>query len=140
MSNPHWEHFEHEADMGVRGFGETLEQAFEQTAISLMNVITDIHSIEAHDCIKVSCNAEENDLLLLDWLNELVYQMATRRMLFTSFKITIEQHNLTATICGEPASQKKHKPAVEVKGATFTELKVIQDDKGQWMAQCVVDV
>lgn len=140
MNKPHWEHFEHQADIGVRGYGETLEQALEQAANALINVITDINSVEARDCIQVTCSAEENDLLLLDWLNELVFQIATRRMLFSSFRINLEEHKLTATICGEAVSQKKHKPAVEVKGATFTELKVVQDETGQWMAQCVVDV
>lgn len=140
MANAHWEHFEHGADIGVRGYGETLAQAFEQCAIALTSVITDIESINPNDCFEVSCTAEENDLLLVDWLNELVYQMATRRMLFGSFDVKIEMHNLVATVCGEQANQDKHRPAVEVKGATFTELSVTQNDDGKWIAQCIVDV
>ena len=140
MTNAHWEHFEHDADIGVRGYGETLDQAFEQTALAMSSVITDPDNIQAHECIEVECNAPDYDVLLVDWLNELIYQMATRRMLFATFKVAIHAHHLTATICGELADQKKHQPAVEVKGATFTELKVQQDNNGVWIAQCIVDV
>lgn len=140
MTNAYWEHFEHEADIGVRGYGETLEQAFEQTALAMSSVITDLENIQPSECVEVECNAPDNEVLLIDWLNELVFQMATRRMLFATFKASIHNQHLRATICGEPADQEKHKPAVEVKGATFTELKVQQDNNGIWMAQCVVDV
>lgn len=140
MTSAHWEHFEHQADIGVRGYGETLEQAFEQTALAMSSVITDLDTIQTHECMEVECNAPDYDVLLVDWLNELVYQMATRRMLFSTFKVAIHDQRLSATICGELAEQIKHQPAVEVKGATFTELKVQQDNNGTWMAQCVVDV
>ena len=140
MTNTRWEHFEHEADMGVRGYGNTMAEAFEQTALAMSSVITDINNIKTIDCINVECNAPDNEILLVDWLNELVYQMATRRMLFSSFTVSIDNHHLTAAICGEPAVPEKHQPAVEVKGATFTELKVRQNADGSWVSQCVVDV
>jgi tRNA nucleotidyltransferase (CCA-adding enzyme) len=140
MTNAYWEHFEHEADIGVRGYGETLEQAFEQTALAMSSVITDLKSIQSSECVEIECTAPDYEVLLVDWLNELVFQMATRRMLFSTFKVVIHDQTLKATICGEPASQFRHQPAVEVKGATFTELKVQQENNGTWMAQCVVDV
>ena len=140
MTNTRWEHFEHEADMGVRGYGNTLAEAFEQTALAMSSVIADINNIKAIECINVECNAPDDEVLLVDWLNELVYQMATRRMLFSSFAVSIDNHHLTATICGETAVPEKHQPAVEVKGATFTELNVRQNTDGSWMSQCVVDV
>lgn len=140
MNKSCWEHFEHEADIGVRGYGNTLEQAFEQTALALSSVITDLNKINPVECLHVECRAPDNEVLLVDWLNELVYQMATRHMLFSTFNINIDNHHLTASICGESAEPARHQPAVEIKGATFTELKVTQDKTGYWMAQCVVDV
>ncbi|WP_455207467.1 archease [Kaarinaea lacus] len=140
MTTPGWEHFEHKADIGVRGYGNTLEEAFTQAALALSSVITDLDKIETRECITVECEAPEYDLLLVDWLNELVYQMATRKLLFASFKVQIHGHCLQAEICGETAVQQRHQPAVEIKGATFTELKVYQTTDGQWIAQCVVDV
>jgi SHS2 domain-containing protein len=140
MTKAHWEHFEHEADIGVRGYGETIAQAFEQTALALFSVVTDLKDIRANECITVECHAPDNEILLVDWLNELVFYMATRKMLFATFDVNIRDHHLTAKICGELTVQNRHHPAVEVKGATFTELKVTHDENGEWMAQCVVDV
>lgn len=135
-----WEHFEHEADIGVRGFGATMAEAFEQAALAMSGTITEISDIEPAICLDVSCEAPDNDVLLVDWLNELIYHMATRNMLFATFDVSIDGHRLTAKVCGEPADVVKHQPAVEVKGATFTELKVYQDSDNIWVAQCVIDV
>jgi SHS2 domain-containing protein len=79
-------------------------------------------------------------LLLVDWLNALVYEMATRRSLFSRFEITLDGDTLRAKAWGEAVDVAKHQPAVEVKGATFTELRVHRNQDGTWTAQCVVDV
>ena len=140
MTVARWEHFEHKADIGVRGYGDTLQEAFTQAALAMSSVVTDLDLIDNRECVDIECEAPENDLLFVDWLNEIIYQMATRRMLFCDFKVQIKNHHLQAEICGEPADQKKHQPAVEIKGATFTELKVYQNDAGEWVAQAIVDV
>lgn len=139
MGNAHWEHFEHKADIGIRGFGNTMAEAFEQAAIALMAVITDIALINATTAVQLSCSDQDNETLLYDWLNTLVYQMATRKMLFSQFEISIDAGELNATVAGEAIDIEKHQPAVEIKGATYTELAVYRVD-GQWVAQCVVDV
>ena len=135
----YWEHFEHGADIGVRGLGKTLSQAFEQCAIALTSVITNIESINAIECLSIDCKADDVDFLLIDWLNELIYLMATKNMLFKSFDIEVSNDELNARVCGEPVDVARHKPAVEIKGATFTELKV-EKINGGWVAQCIVDV
>jgi SHS2 domain-containing protein len=66
--------------------------------------------------------------------------MATRRMLFGRFEVTLDGDTLHAKAWGEPVDIAKHQPAVEVKGATLTELQVRQGPDGTWIAQCVVDV
>jgi SHS2 domain-containing protein len=65
--------------------------------------------------------------------------MATRRFLFGRFAVQIEGLHLTAEACGEPVDPSRHHPAVEVKGATYTTLRVARTN-GRWMAQTVVDV
>ncbi|MBT8130147.1 MAG: archease [Gammaproteobacteria bacterium] len=139
MGKAYWEHFEHKADIGIRGFGNTMAEAFTQVAIALTAVITDIALINATTAIQLSCSDPDNDTLLYDWLNTLVYEMATRKMLFSQFEISIDVGELKATVSGEAIDMKKHQPAVEIKGATYTELAVYSKD-GQWVAQCVVDV
>jgi SHS2 domain-containing protein len=139
-TTPRWQHLEHGADIGVRGYGASLAQAFEQTALAMSGIVTDLDKIDSAEVIDVECEAPEFDLLLVDWLNEIIYQMATRNMLFGRFEVRIEGHRLSARLHGERVDPQKHQPAVEIKGATFTELEVSQNDAGDWMAQCVVDV
>ena len=136
----HWEHFHHMADIGVRGLGRTRAAAFEQAALALTAVISDPASVEPRQAVEVRCSATAGDLLLLDWLNALIYEMATRSMLFGRFRVTLAGEALAATAWGEPVDLERHQPAVEIKGATFTELRVEQRADGSWLAQCVVDV
>jgi len=135
-----WEHFPHGADIGVRGMGPTLESAFEQAAVALTAAITDPAAIANHDEIEVACAAEDDEALLVEWLNTLIYEMAVRSMLFGCFRLRIEGHKLQARARGEPVDVARHSPAVEAKGATFTELSVDERPDGTWVAQCVVDV
>jgi tRNA nucleotidyltransferase (CCA-adding enzyme) len=135
----HWEHFHHQADVGVRGCGETLEAAFVQAAMGLTAVITEPAEVAASVAIKLHCEAPDRELLFADWLNALIYEMTLRKMLFRRFEVSIVDNQLNATAWGESIDQARHKPAVEIKGATYTELYVDQIE-GAWIAQCVVDV
>ncbi len=140
MAGKGWEHFSHEADMGVRGWGETLGEAFAQAATALTAVITDPECVVPKEPIPVRCEAPDDDLLLADWLNALVYEMATQNMLFSRFEVEVSAHRLAAKAWGESIEPGRHKPAVEVKGATYTELRVFRRPTGTWVAQAVVDV
>jgi SHS2 domain-containing protein len=135
-----WVHFHHGADIGVRGIGRTLEGAFEMAAVALTAVITDPEKVAAAQAVEVECQAPDRELLLADWLNALIYEMAIRRMLFSRFEVTIDGQSLRATAWGEYLDVARHQPAVEVKGATYTALSVGQRSDGAWIAQCVVDV
>lgn len=137
---PAWEHFAHGADIGVRGTGPTKEAAFEQAAMALTAVVTDLTTVRAAHRIEVECEAPGDDHLLVEWLNALVYEMATRRMLFGKFEVAIDGAKLKAVVQGEAVDRVRHEPAVEVKGATYTELRVERRADGAWVAQCVVDV
>lgn len=135
-----WEHFSHDADIGVRGIGATPAEAFEQAALALTAVIADPAAVSPGEMIELSCDAPDAELLLVDWLNVLIYEMATRNMLFSRFAVHLEQTHLTAQAWGEALEVARHHPAVEVKGATYTGLRVAQRPDGDWLAQCVVDV
>ena len=135
-----WEHFHHQADIGIRGIGESLEKAFEEAATALMAVIGRPDTVEPKESIAIQCEANEKDLLFMDWINALIYEMDVRKMLFGRFDVQIKNHRLSATVRGEQIDPEKHEIAVEVKAATFTALKVFQNPQHQWVAQCVVDV
>ncbi len=135
-----WEHFSHVADIGIRGYGKTLGQAFAQAALALTAAVTDLESVGTAERVSVECTAPDPELLLAEWLNMIVYEMATRKMLFSRFDLSIRRDQLRAEIWGEAVERERHQPAVEVKGATYTELSVSQAEDGTWVAQCVIDV
>jgi tRNA nucleotidyltransferase (CCA-adding enzyme) len=134
-----WAHFSHDADIGVIGIGPTKAEAFRQAGLALTAVITDPNSVKPIQPVPVSCQARTDELLLVEWLNALVYEMAVRTMLFGDFAVEIEGGELRATAYGEPVDVDRHEPAVEIKGATLTALQVAEGPDG-WRAQCVVDV
>jgi tRNA nucleotidyltransferase (CCA-adding enzyme) len=135
-----WEHFHHVADVGVRGFGNTMAEAFEQAAVAMTAVITEPDSVRAAECVEIACEAPNPEILLADWLNALVFEMAIRHLLFSRFEVRIEGNRLTAKAHGEPVDVTRHQPAAEVKGATLSELEVARGSDGRWHAQCIVDV
>lgn len=135
-----WQTFPHEADVGVRGRGATLGEAFAGAATALTAVLCDPARVAPREPVEIACAAPDVELLLVDWLNALVYEMATRRMLFSRFEVAIADGRLRARAWGEPLAVERHRPAAEVKGASYCELRVAQEADGHWLAQCVVDV
>lgn len=138
VSGVGWEHFAHGADIGVRGYGLSLEEAFEQAALALAAVVTDV-AVTPKIAVTVVCEAPDNELLLVEWLDAIIYEMAARRMLFGRFSVSIRGRRLYGTAWGESV-QPRHAPACEPKAATLTELRVARDSTGMWSAGCIVDV
>jgi tRNA nucleotidyltransferase (CCA-adding enzyme) len=134
------EHFPHGADVGIRGLGPTIESAFEQAAVALSSIVTDVTKISTERAVTVECEAPNEAFLLVDWLNALIFRMAVDRLLFRRFAVRISGTHLHGEAWGEPIDRERHAPAAEPKGATYTALKVERRDDGTWTAQCVVDV
>jgi len=134
-----WEHFEHGADIGVRGIAATKSGAFEQAALALTAVATDPRCVAAQQSVEIRCEAPDDELLLAHWLNAVASEMAVRHMLFGRYRVKLEGHRLVGVASGETTSIERHQPAVEIKGATCTALRVEPCDGG-WLAQTVVDV
>lgn len=105
-----------------------------------MQVVADLAQVAPREAVEVRCEAPDDELLLVDWLNALVFEMATRSMLFGRFAVTIDDHRLHGIAWGEPIDPARHAIGVEVKGVTYTALKVAPQPDGRWVAQCVVDV
>ena len=135
-----WEHFEHGADIGVRGYGPTLAEAFEQTALALAAAVTDLRNVTAKQAVEIRCEAPDAELLLVDWLNALIYEMATRNICFARFRVELDGLRLRGHGWGEPIDAARHDLVVEPKGATYTALRVARAADGLWLAQCVIDV
>ncbi len=135
-----WEHFSHDADMGVRAEGATPEEVFEQMALGMTALITDPKAIAPGEDVEIACEAPSTDLLLVDWLNALVFEMAVRRMVFGRFSVRLDGTRLRGVASGERVDVSRHQPVVEVKGATYTALRFGRRADGSWESQCVLDV
>ncbi len=134
-----WEHFPHAADVGLRGFGPTPERAFEQAALALTAVVTDAE-VAPTTRVEVSRDAPDLELLFVEWLNAIIYEMAVRGMLFGKFSVRIVGLHLDGELWGEAVDPARHAPACEPKGATYTALRVAEGPARLWSAACVVDV
>jgi tRNA nucleotidyltransferase (CCA-adding enzyme) len=134
-----WELLPHDADVRIHGWGPNPEVAFEQTALALTAVVTDAE-VAGKTAVAVTCKSENIELLLVEWLNAIIYEMAVGQMLFGRFEVKIDGARLEGDLWGEPVDQVRHKPACEPKGATYTALRVEQGTDGRWTATCVVDV
>ncbi|MGE0736885.1 MAG: archease [Alphaproteobacteria bacterium] len=138
-SNRGWQHFAHDADIGVRGWGPTPSAAFEEAALALTAAVTDA-AVEEGRQVEIECDAPNLELLFVEWLNAIIYEMAVRKMLFARFSARLDGTHLTGTLWGESVDVARHAPACEPKGATYTALSVAQDARGIWSAGCIVDV
>lgn len=140
MQSNYFTTFEHKADIGIRGIGQSLEQAFIQGARALFAVLVqDLQQVRPLVSRPIKAGSYDLEGLFVAWLNALIAEADVQSMLFCGFEVNIFESTLQGTAWGEKFDQRRHQFGVEVKGATFTELFVGQRDK-HWIAQCVVDV
>ncbi|HET7198786.1 MAG TPA: archease, partial [Burkholderiales bacterium] len=132
-----WEHYEHAAGLGVRGFGASKAEAFEQAGLALSAAVADLRTIGQFEAVAIDCAAPDDERLLAEWLNALAAQLATRRLLFGRFAVKIDGTRLHAQAWGEPIDPERHRPGREVKGATQATLRVARHGEG-WVAQTVL--
>ncbi len=116
-----------------------MEEAFENAAAALYSIMVKIESVQPKKALTVTVSAPDEELLLVEWLNALLSASDLEHMVFSSFKVTIQDISLTGTAWGERLDTERHEPKVEVKGATYHLLSVIKKN-GIYTAQCVVDV
>jgi SHS2 domain-containing protein len=138
------EHFEHGADVGVRGIGATPAEAFEGAAGALFLLLCDdLSEVRGQIEERISCDAATLEELLVAYLNELIFLADSRQIVFGRFETEIRQaphgFHLGGRAWGEPFDPERHEYTVQPKGATFTALRVEQRED-EWLAQCVVDV
>ncbi len=86
--------------------------------------------VEASEPVEVNCQAPDLELLFVEWLNRVIYEMAVRRMLFARFSVRIDGAQLNGTLWGEPLDVARHAPACEPKGATYAALQVAAGRNG----------
>ncbi|WP_048148922.1 archease [Palaeococcus ferrophilus] len=139
-----WEHYEHTADIGIRGYGETLEEAFEAVALALFDIMVDVRKVEPRECREVEVEGEDLMALLYSFLEELLVLHDMEGLVFGDVRVNIEKteegYGLRARACGEVLDYEKHGPKEEVKAITYHEMRIEKIPDGRWMAQLVPDI
>ena len=139
-----YEYKEHEADVGIVGIGETLEEAMEEGAKGMFAFMVNIEKVKSVKTIKIECDAPDEASLFVEFLNELLSRKDIENMFFSKFDIkkiikTKENIKLTADVSGEEINLERHEPKTEVKAATYSGMN-FEKKNGKFYLQCVIDV
>jgi SHS2 domain-containing protein len=131
-------YFDHDADVGVIGRGQTLEEAFEAAAAAMFSIMTNLRTVGQVSTERIEFEEADVELALVRWLNLLLGVARSHAMVFAGFRLERDGVVWRGLASGERWRAALER-GVEVKGATLTMLKVEQHATG-WEARCVVDV
>ena len=133
-----YELFDHDADIGIRGFGKTLEEAFENGARAMSSIMVELNTVEPNIVKEIECEADDQEALFVTWLNQIRALLDIEGMVFSDFKVEIDGIRLKGWAKGEVLDHEKHGLGEDVKAATYHMLKIEKND--QFMVQCIVDL
>ncbi len=128
-----------EADIGFEVWSESLNNLFEEAALAMYEIMVDIDKVEPKEERDIEIEAEEIDLLMHDWLSELLYITDVERIVFSKFNVTINGFKLEGKAFGEPVDPEKHNPKTEIKAITYHRLKVNREN-GIWRTTVILDI
>jgi SHS2 domain-containing protein len=127
-----FEFLEHTADVYIAAHGKTLEEAFENAALAMFEVMTDTDRVSPDIEDSVEVEAEDEYALLYSWLEALLVKFETKNMLYSKFKIssiaeTPEGFRIKAAVWGEKFNAEKHTQRVAVKAVTYHRMEIIKE-------------
>jgi SHS2 domain-containing protein len=145
---------EHTADVGVVATGQTLGEALAWVAKGMLSLIYDLDTVAPRDCLPVSVVSRDREALVVDWLNELLYQYEAAGFLTRECQVSLEagiergrnqgDTRLEARCWGETLDPARHRILTVVKAATYHQLEVASasggPQAGQWRIQVILDV
>ncbi|MCX8190551.1 MAG: archease [Candidatus Diapherotrites archaeon] len=130
-----FEVFPHKADVGIRGYGSTIEEAFCEAAKAMFSVMVELDDVKAIGEVNIKIDAKSLEELFVSWLNELLSEAALEKSLFNEFRAKIRKVKgvliLEGSARGEAIDVKRHRLKTEVKGATYSGLRII-GEKGNY--------
>ena len=133
--------FDHTGDVGVRLTGRTLDDLFRAAAEAFTTTLTDPGSVERRQTVTLTLEAPALDLLLVDWLNEILYRFEVGQFLVGDAEVQVNgtAARLHGTLSGEVFDASRHRIKVLVKAITYHALEV-REGAGGWHATVVFDI
>ena len=124
-----FEIIEHTADAGIRAYGSDIKEVFANTARGLFSLITELDDVGEAEYRDIELTAPDEENLLVEWLNELIYLFDAENMLFKRFEISeIDKTKLKVRSYGERVDSSRHQLKTGVKAATYHMLKIERGD------------
>ncbi len=140
MSGPGWEHFEVEADVGVRGWGDSRAVAVAQATLGVFALLVDPAEVEAREVREVRAQADGPETLLVAWVDECLYVHDIEGFVVREVEMTVCTDTLAhGLLRGEPLDPARHHVGTVVKGATYHTVALTVSD-GVHEARVIVDV
>lgn len=137
------EPLDHTADVGFELEAASLAELFAGAAAALTDVVTDVAAVRPAETLEVELEADDRELLLVEWLEELVYRLDSESRLFRRAEVELEERGgrvaLRATLRGEPFDPARHPLKVAIKGVTYHGLEVRRAGEG-WRARVIFDI
>ena len=138
-----YEFFDHTGDIGVALVGRTVDELFASAAAAFSDAITPLVAIEPRRPEELDVAAPELDLLLVDFLSELLYRFDTRAWLVREAQVEVRERDggwaLAGTLLGERHDPQRHPIKILIKAVTYHGLQVAEHD-GTWTARVVFDI
>lgn len=136
--NEREKYFDHDADIGIIGRGETIETCFADAAYACFALMADLSHVHLIQIITFEFEEDNIELALVTWINKLIAKADEHHLIFSDFRLKREGKKWKATASGDKLRDKIER-RLDVKGATMTMLSVKKSDH-IWEARCIVDV
>ena len=137
---PRYKYLDHTADVAFKAYGTTVEEVFEHAAEALVETMTDLNEIQPMAQYTLTVAAEDLEMLMVRWLNELLYRFETEELLLGRFHVNrLKDFRLTASCRGERLDPDRHAIKTGIKGVTYHGLYVKQQ-RNTWESRVVLDI
>lgn len=135
-----FEILEHTADIGIRAFGNSLQELFENAALAVESIALDPEQVDPHFAYPLAAGGEDLEALLVAWLNEIVYYLDGKRIAMSRFEVeTLTETEVVGRGWGEPRDAERHPARLVVKAATYHQL-TIRQSEGRCIAEVYLDI
>jgi SHS2 domain-containing protein len=135
-----FEILEHTADIGIRAFGSSVAELFENAAFAVESVALDPEAVEPRTSYPITATGEDDESLLVNWLNEVIWYLDGKRIALARFRVeTLDSTTVAGHGWGEPRDPARHPPRLVVKAATYHQIS-IRATGDHWVAEVYLDV
>lgn len=135
-----YEQFPHTADIGVRAYGRTIKELFENAAFAMFDIIADLEGLKDSVVETLEVEASNYEELLVAFLDELLYRFYTKWFIFFKFEIEeLTETRIKAKAFGRPVGENRNRLKTEIKAATYHNLKIEKTGEG-YKVEIIFDI